>query len=175
MKMFAIAEAHRSRWMHRGQEPVSPTSNWFLGGSRITLMGVPKEMFHAAVRPSPATTGLGGTTSIEAAHPTARSSGRPPTTPAPRTSGFVPMEQPQVSSRHCPHPTAGFCASVLNPTPWLSAIAGYARNFTVAERGWALRHRAAYCLMDTLACGFQALESIRACRQTPGSGGAGER
>jgi 2-methylcitrate dehydratase len=47
----------------------------------------------------------------------------------------------------------------------LSAIAGYARNFTVASE--LAYETARYCLMDTLACGFQALK-YPACRKLLG-------
>src|SRR4030081_3599055 len=42
------------------------------------------------------------------------------------------------------------------PDAVLSAIAGYARNFTVQSE--LAYDTARYCLMDTLACGFQALK-----------------
>ena len=62
--------------------------------------------------------------------------------------------------------------SAQRPTPdaVLVAIADYARNFTVDER--LAYETARYCLMDTLACGFQALK-YPACTQAAGSGGAG--
>ena len=47
----------------------------------------------------------------------------------------------------------------------LSAIAGYARNFTVQSE--LAYDTARYCLMDTLACGFQALK-YPACRKLLG-------
>ena len=47
----------------------------------------------------------------------------------------------------------------------LSAIAGYARNFTVESE--LAYDTARYCLMDTLACGFQALK-YPACRKLLG-------
>jgi len=47
----------------------------------------------------------------------------------------------------------------------LSAIAGYARNFTVTSE--LAYDTARYCLMDTLACGFQALK-YPACRKLLG-------
>src|SRR6202030_1689140 len=93
---------------------------------------------------------------------TARSSGRPPTTTAPRTSGSFPsssagkfrMSAPDSRSAQRPEPDAV-----------LSAIAGYARNFTV--RSESAYETARYCLMDTLACGFQALK-YPACRKLLG-------
>src|ERR1700680_3206380 len=51
------------------------------------------------------------------------------------------------------------------PDAVLSAIAGYARNFTVASE--LAYDTARYCLMDTLACGFQALR-YPACRKLLG-------
>ncbi len=51
------------------------------------------------------------------------------------------------------------------PDPALVAIADYARNFTV--RSASARDTARYCLMDTLACGFQALK-YPACRKLLG-------
>jgi 2-methylcitrate dehydratase len=51
------------------------------------------------------------------------------------------------------------------PDPALTAIAGYARNFTVASE--VAYDTARYCLMDTLACGFQALK-YPACRKLLG-------
>src|SRR5580700_8929788 len=57
--------------------------------------------------------------------------------------------------------------SATRPAPdaALLAIADYARNFTVTS---ALAYETArYCLMDTLACGFQALK-YPACRKLLG-------
>jgi 2-methylcitrate dehydratase len=51
------------------------------------------------------------------------------------------------------------------PDAVLSAIAGYARNFTVQSE--LAYDTARYCLMDTLACGFQALK-YPACRKLLG-------
>src|ERR1700694_1589047 len=51
------------------------------------------------------------------------------------------------------------------PDAVLSAIAGYARNFTVESE--PAYETARYCLMDTLACGFQALK-YPACRRLLG-------
>src|SRR6267378_2673291 len=51
------------------------------------------------------------------------------------------------------------------PDAVLSAIAGYARNFTVESE--LAYDTARYCLMDTLACGFQALK-YPACRKLLG-------
>jgi 2-methylcitrate dehydratase len=51
------------------------------------------------------------------------------------------------------------------PDAVLSAIAGYARNFTVASE--LAYDTARYCLMDSLACGFQALK-YPACRKLLG-------
>src|SRR6202163_3985587 len=51
------------------------------------------------------------------------------------------------------------------PDAVLSAIAGYARNFTVDSE--LAYDTARYCLMDTLACGFQALK-YPACRKLLG-------
>jgi len=47
------------------------------------------------------------------------------------------------------------------PDAALTAIADYARNFKVSSAG--AYDTARYCLMDTLACGFQALK-YPACR-----------
>jgi 2-methylcitrate dehydratase len=52
-----------------------------------------------------------------------------------------------------------------DPDPLLTAIARYARNFTVASE--PAFETARYCLMDTLACGFQALK-YPACRKLLG-------
>jgi 2-methylcitrate dehydratase len=52
-----------------------------------------------------------------------------------------------------------------DPDAALTAIAHYARNFTVASE--AAYETARYCLMDTLACGFQALK-FPACRKLLG-------
>jgi 2-methylcitrate dehydratase len=52
-----------------------------------------------------------------------------------------------------------------DPDAALTAIAHYARNFTVASE--AAYDTARYCLMDTLACGFQALK-FPACRKLLG-------
>jgi 2-methylcitrate dehydratase len=49
--------------------------------------------------------------------------------------------------------------------PALTAIARYARNFTITSE--AAFETARYCLMDTLACGFQALK-YPACRKLLG-------
>src|ERR1700686_5242693 len=51
------------------------------------------------------------------------------------------------------------------PDAVLSAIAGYARNFTVESE--PAYETARYCLMDTLGCGFQALK-YPACRSLLG-------
>src|SRR4030081_920475 len=51
------------------------------------------------------------------------------------------------------------------PDAVLSAIAGYARNFTVQSE--LAYDTARYCLMDTLACGFQALK-YPACKKLLG-------
>jgi 2-methylcitrate dehydratase len=51
------------------------------------------------------------------------------------------------------------------PDAALTAIAGYARNFTIASE--VAYDTARYCLMDTLACGFQALK-YPACRKLLG-------
>ena len=51
------------------------------------------------------------------------------------------------------------------PDAVLTAIADYARNFTV--RSDTAYETARYCLMDTLACGFQALK-YPACRKLLG-------
>ena len=51
------------------------------------------------------------------------------------------------------------------PDAALVAIAAYARNFTV--HGAAPYDTARYCLMDTLACGLQALK-YPACRRLLG-------
>src|SRR5580658_6428266 len=51
------------------------------------------------------------------------------------------------------------------PDAALSAIARYARDFTVASE--VAYDTARYCLMDTLACGFQALK-YPACRKLLG-------
>src|SRR5438874_4546616 len=51
------------------------------------------------------------------------------------------------------------------PDAGLTAIADYARNFTV--RSDTAYETARYCLMDTLACGFQALK-YPACRKLLG-------
>jgi 2-methylcitrate dehydratase len=51
------------------------------------------------------------------------------------------------------------------PDAALTAIAHYARNFTVTSE--AAYDTARYCLMDTLACGFQALK-FPACRKLLG-------
>ena len=51
------------------------------------------------------------------------------------------------------------------PDGVLGAIAGYARNFTVESE--LAYDTARYCLMDTLACGFQALK-YPACRKLLG-------
>jgi 2-methylcitrate dehydratase len=51
------------------------------------------------------------------------------------------------------------------PDAVLTAIAAYARNFTV--RSESAYETARYCLMDTLACGFQALQ-YPACRRLLG-------
>ena len=51
------------------------------------------------------------------------------------------------------------------PDAVLTAIADYARNFTV--RSETAYETARYCLMDTLACGFQALK-YPACRKLLG-------
>jgi 2-methylcitrate dehydratase len=51
------------------------------------------------------------------------------------------------------------------PDAALTAIAGYARNFTVESA--VAYDTARYCLMDTLACGFQALK-YPACRKLLG-------
>jgi 2-methylcitrate dehydratase len=51
------------------------------------------------------------------------------------------------------------------PDPALVAIADYARNFTI--RSASAYDTARYCLMDTLACGFQALK-YPACRKLLG-------
>jgi len=63
------------------------------------------------------------------------------------------------------------------PDAVLSAIAGYARNFTVESE--LAYDTARYCLMDTLACRFQALK-YPACRKllgpvVPGAVMAGRR
>ncbi|GAC1696978.1 MAG: bifunctional 2-methylcitrate dehydratase/aconitate hydratase [Steroidobacteraceae bacterium] len=52
-----------------------------------------------------------------------------------------------------------------DPDAALTAIAHYARNFTVTSA--AAYDTARYCLMDTLACGFQALK-FPACRKLLG-------
>jgi 2-methylcitrate dehydratase len=52
-----------------------------------------------------------------------------------------------------------------DPDAALTAIARYARNFTVASE--TAYDTARYCLMDTLACGFQALK-FPACRKLLG-------
>ena len=52
-----------------------------------------------------------------------------------------------------------------DPDAALTAIAAYARNFTVASE--VAYETARYCLMDTLACGFQALK-YPACRKLLG-------
>src|SRR5207249_7136290 len=57
--------------------------------------------------------------------------------------------------------------SALRPAPdgVLSAIADYARNFTIESQ--PAYQTARYCLMDTLACAFQALK-YPACRKLLG-------
>ncbi|MBS0580322.1 MAG: bifunctional 2-methylcitrate dehydratase/aconitate hydratase [Proteobacteria bacterium] len=52
-----------------------------------------------------------------------------------------------------------------DPDAALTAIATYARNFTIASE--LAYETARYCLMDTLACGFQALK-YPACRKLLG-------
>jgi 2-methylcitrate dehydratase len=52
-----------------------------------------------------------------------------------------------------------------DPDAALTAIAAYARNFTIASD--VAYETARYCLMDTLACGFQALK-YPACRKLLG-------
>jgi 2-methylcitrate dehydratase len=52
-----------------------------------------------------------------------------------------------------------------DPDPALTAIARYARNFTLNSE--SAFDTARYCLMDTLACGFQALK-YPACRKLLG-------
>jgi 2-methylcitrate dehydratase len=52
-----------------------------------------------------------------------------------------------------------------DPDAALTAIATYARNFTIASE--QAYETARYCLMDTLACGFQALK-YPACRKLMG-------
>ncbi len=52
-----------------------------------------------------------------------------------------------------------------DPDAALTAIAAYARNFTIASE--VAYETARYCLMDTLACGFQALK-YPACRKLLG-------
>src|SRR5450631_1997537 len=52
-----------------------------------------------------------------------------------------------------------------DPDAALTAIASYARNFTIASD--VAYDTARYCLMDTLACGFQALK-YPACRKLLG-------
>jgi 2-methylcitrate dehydratase len=64
------------------------------------------------------------------------------------------MSAPDVKSAARPDPDAA-----------LSAIARYARDFTVEST--AAYDTARYCLMDTLACGFQALK-FPACRKLLG-------
>jgi 2-methylcitrate dehydratase len=64
------------------------------------------------------------------------------------------MSAPDVKSAQRPDPDAA-----------LTAIARYARNFTVASE--VAYDTARYCLMDTLACGFQALQ-YPACRKLLG-------
>lgn len=62
---------------------------------------------------------------------------------------------------------SGHVKSAERPAPdaVLTAIAEYARNYTV--RSEAAYETARYCLMDTLACGFQALK-YPACRRLLG-------
>jgi 2-methylcitrate dehydratase len=64
------------------------------------------------------------------------------------------MSAPDVKSAQRPEPDAV-----------LTAIARYARNFTIESA--AAYDTARYCLMDTLACGFQALK-FPACRRLLG-------
>jgi len=64
------------------------------------------------------------------------------------------MSAPEVKSAQRPDPDAA-----------LTAIARYARNFTVASE--VAYDTARYCLMDTLACGLQALK-FPACRKLLG-------
>jgi 2-methylcitrate dehydratase len=64
------------------------------------------------------------------------------------------MSAPEVKSARRPDPDAA-----------LTAVAHYARNFTVASEG--AYDTARYCLMDTLACGLQALK-FPACRKLLG-------
>jgi 2-methylcitrate dehydratase len=64
------------------------------------------------------------------------------------------MSSHDIKSAHRPDPDAA-----------LTAIASYARNFTVASD--VAYDTARYCLMDTLACGFQALK-YPACRKLLG-------
>src|SRR5579863_5223475 len=64
------------------------------------------------------------------------------------------MSAPEVKSAQRPDPDAA-----------LTAIARYARNFTVASE--VAYDTARYCLMDTLACGFLALK-YPACRKLLG-------
>ena len=58
------------------------------------------------------------------------------------------------------------------PDQILTAIADYALNYDIKSP--LAFETAAYCLMDTLACGFQALK-YPACTQAPGSRGPGCR
>ncbi len=56
------------------------------------------------------------------------------------------------------------------PDEILQAIADYALSYQVNSE--AAYETAYYCLMDTLACGFQALQ-YPACHEVAGAGGAG--
>src|SRR5207302_8352318 len=92
---------------------------------------------------------------------TASSSVRRPTTPVPRISSSSP------SRSGAERMSAHDVRSAERPAPdaVLTAIADYARNFTV--RSETAYETARYCLMDTLACGFQALK-YPACRKLLG-------
>src|SRR4030095_8820056 len=100
----------------------------------------------SACRVSP----LGARTSSSSAK-TARSSARRPTTPGPRT-----VSSSRSGSAHNMSSHDYKSAQRPNPDELLVAIADYTKNYPVDSA--QAYETARYCLMDTLACGFQALK-----------------
>src|SRR5688572_15366434 len=85
----------------------------------------------------------------------ARSSARPPTTPAPKTANSSRSRNGREQS---PSMSSHDYKSAQRPPPddLLVAIAEYTANYRVDSP--QAYETARYCLMDSLACGFQAMK-----------------